>query len=479
MKCLAIFLTVFGMIIFPLQSVFSYSVETGLTPSLQMDQSIIPGQVLVQKKGTILPELHFFNPSQKTLEEVVNKLQHTPDVIHAQPNFDYYPSELQNAARIIQGNNAVFKGMNIATAVSNDQFISEQTYLDQIHVGPVWDHATRGSQDVVVAVIDTGLDIDHPDLIDNIWTNKDEIENNGIDDDSNGFIDDRHGWDFNHNTYQPESKLDSKGYTVEALTHGTVVAGIIGARGNNSIGISGIAQNVQLMGLKALNGLGHGNTLDVVKAIMYAKDNGAQVINMSFVGHLKDDILKDAIADAYESGIVIVAAVGNDGTPDTNGTVGDLDVNPLYPGCIDEKIAGKNWILGVASVDQKDRRSRFSSFGTTCVDLVAPGEQIFSTQIWNASIGGLEKAYRGNWNGTSFAAPMVAGAAALIKGYAPGLSVKEVYDYLVYNADDIVGKNPELVGKLGFGRLSIEKAFTSIDTYAPASAFVSAYVSRQ
>ncbi|OGY71509.1 MAG: hypothetical protein A2986_00720 [Candidatus Jacksonbacteria bacterium RIFCSPLOWO2_01_FULL_44_13] len=497
MKRIAIFLTAFVMIIFPLESAFSYTVETPRWGVSAQDATRrtngaslqIPGQVLVQKKGEAVPELYLFDPAQQTLDDVINQLKHASDVIHVQPNFDYDAVETRpwrvsidetpqgGVSTVMYGDNTSFH--TVATAVSNDQFISDQTYLDQIHVGPVWDHATRGSHEVVVAVIDTGLDIDHPDLMDNIWTNKDEIENNGIDDDNNGFIDDRHGWDFNHNTYQPEAKLDSKGYTVEALTHGTVVAGIIGARGNNGIGVTGIAQTVQLMGLKALNGLGHGNTLDVVKAIMYAKENGADVINMSFVGHLKDDILKDAIRDAYESGIIIVAAVGNDGASDTSDDVGDLDINPLYPGCIDEKVAGKNWILGVASVDQKDRRSRFSSFGTTCVDLVAPGEGIFNTQIWNASIGGLEKAYRGNWNGTSFAAPMVAGAAALIKSYAPGLSAKEVYDYLVYNADDIVGKNSELTGKLGFGRLSIEKAFTSIDTYAPASAFVSAYVSRQ
>lgn len=434
------------------------------------------GKILVKYYNAPLPELHSYNPSTTSLEEIISYWQSQQGVEFVQQNFDYQPQELVLAQGIRYGSNGRAK-FSITSENSNDRFLSEQMYLKQIKALEAWD-ITTGSKDVVVAVIDTGLDVDHPDLLHNIWVNKGEIPNNGIDDDNNGYIDDKNGWDFNHNVRFPEAKLDSSGYTIEGLTHGTVVAGIIGAQGNNLIGISGIAQRVQIMGLKALNGLGHGTTLDVVKAILYAKENGADVINMSFVGHLSDDILKATIKDAYDAGIVIVAAVGNDGGTETEG-LGDLDVTPLFPGCIDEKVAGKNWILGVASVDGNDRRSDFSSVGKTCVDLVAPGENIFSTQIWNRSVETLDQPYSGGWNGTSFAAPMVSGAAALVKNYAPGLSVKEIYDYIIYNSDSVVANNQDVIGKLGFGRLNIEETLKSIKKFAPVSVFNSASVKRK
>jgi len=460
-------LKIFIVIVFALASISGFPAYTAASNYKEL---------LVKYHNNPFPELRYYNSAIASEEDAILHWQSQRGVELVQPNFAYQPQELKSA-RGVQYNTNNVENFSVATQTVNDRFSSEQHYLKQIKAFEAWD-ITTGSKDVIVAVIDTGVDIDHPDLRMNIWMNEDEIPNNGIDDDNNGYVDDRNGWDFNHNTYHPEAKLDSKGYTIEGLTHGTVVAGIIGASGNNTLGVSGISHKVQIMGLKALNGLGHGTTLDVVKAILYAKENGADVINMSFVGHLSDDILKATIKDAYDAGVVIVAAVGNDGDTESEG-IGDLDVTPLFPGCLDEKKSGKNWILGVASVNERDRRSEFSSFGKTCVDLVAPGENIYSTQIWNASIPDLQKPYSGGWNGTSFAAPMVSGAAALVKSYAPGLSVKEIYDYIIYNSDSVVAQNQDMIGKLGFGRLNIAETLSSIKKFAPVSVFQAAAIKRK
>ncbi len=348
----------------------------------------------------------------------------------------------------------------LASVAVNDPFFSEQTYLQQIRVPEVWG-ITQGSKDVVVAVIDTGIDRDHPDLEANIWINEDEIPDNGIDDDKNGYIDDRFGYDFDLDDPRIEAKLDLRGFSVKALSHGTVIAGIIAAIANNNQGIAGIAPKVKIMGLKALNGTGSGDSSDVSKAIRYAVDNGASIINMSFVGKNADPLLRAEIEYAYNKGVIIVAAAGNDANK-PGVERGDLDKNPLYPVCFDSKAEGKNWILGVVSVNDKDEHSVFSSYGNNCVDIAAPGENIFSTQIWNTKIRGLEEPYSGDWNGTSFAAPMVSGAAALVKSAFPKLTNRQIYEALIINSDNIEAHNQQFSLKLGFGRLNISQTFQAL-----------------
>jgi subtilisin family serine protease len=197
---------------------------------------------------------------------------------------------------------------------TNDPFYKEQWYLDKINITDAWKYTT-GSPKVIVAVIDSGVDIDHPDLRGNIWVNDDE-KKDGIDNDKNGYIDDIYGWDFIKNSADPRPKVADNGFTEEGINHGTIVAGIIAAKGNNKIGISGISWHSKIMPLRVLDGNGQGDISEVVEAIDYAINNGADIINLSFVGNKNDWELEKAIKRAELSGITVVAAAGNEGFAD-------------------------------------------------------------------------------------------------------------------------------------------------------------------
>jgi len=263
---------------------------------------------------------------------------------------------------------------------SNDPLNSELYYLDEIRAGDAWDYTT-GSNRVVVAVIDTGIDIDHPDIYENIWINSDEIPGDNLDNDNNGYIDDINGWDFIRDESDPNPKFDA-GYSELGIDHGTIVAGIIGAKGNNSYGISGVNWNVSLMSLIALDGYGNGNLIDVVDAIDYAVANGADIINMSLVGAVTDTNLSNAIERAYEAGVVVVAAVGNESVGD-HGQDNSINLvtSPRYPVCIDGTV-GDNHILGVGSIDILNKKSLFSNYGSECLDINAPGEYFYGLNIY-------------------------------------------------------------------------------------------------
>ncbi len=216
---------------------------------------------------------------------------------------------------------------------------------------------TTGSKDVVVAVVDTGIDWQHADLRANIWTNAKEIPGNGIDDDGDGYVDDVHGYDFGNRDatlYDPE----------DGDQHGTHVAGIIGAAGNNATGISGVNWDVTILPVKFLV-QGDGTDFDGAEAIRYAVDRGADVINCSWGGTEQSDILDEAIGYAAQHGVLCVTAAGNDSQ--------NVDEMPFYPGCIDSTA-----IVNVAATDANDEIAEFSNYGKA-VDLAAPGVDITST----------------------------------------------------------------------------------------------------
>jgi subtilisin family serine protease len=215
-----------------------------------------------------------------------------------------------------------------------------------------WD-ITTGSSSVVVAVIDSGADYNHPDLSDNIWTNPGEIPGNGLDDDGNGKIDDVNGWDFVDSDNRP---MDSNG-------HGTHVAGTIAAVGNNATGIVGVTWAAKIMVLRSFDAFGLGTIADTISAIEYANGKGAHVINNSWATSGFSQGLKDAI-DA--SSAVVVCASGNDGT--------NNDISPVYPA----SYTSAN-IVAVAATDQNDNLASFSNYGATSVDVSAPGKNIYST----------------------------------------------------------------------------------------------------
>ncbi len=261
-----------------------------------------------------------------------------------------------------------------------------------------WDIWT-GDPTFRVAVIDTGVDYTHPDLVDNIWTNPGEIPDNYLDDDGNGYIDDVHG--FNFLTFSGDS-MDDHG-------HGTHVAGTIGAVSDNGIGVAGVNWRCQIVGLKFLNANGSGTTSGAVQAIEYAIANGIRLSNNSWGGTGYSQSLYNAIQDARDVGHVFVAAAGNSGV--------DADLHPHYPSAYD---LGN--IISVAATDNDDNLASFSNYGTVSVDLGAPGVKIYST------IAGGGYTYM---NGTSMASPHVTGVLGLLMSRLPTLGWPEVRDVAI------------------------------------------------
>lgn len=341
-------------------------------------------------------------------------------------------------------------GEALARLPNDPSYNQQETMWKQLNAPTAWDYGV-GSSRVSVAVIDAGVDIWHSDLDKNIWTNPYEIPDNGVDDDGNGYVDDTHGWNFvEENNDIRTSVFDNKD-DPEAVRHGTVIAGLIGAMGNNNRGGVGVNWRVKIMPLRAIDSSGAGSYLAVAKAVDYAVDNGANVISMSFVGDSAVPILKESLLRAYQKGVVVVAAAGNH----SRAVSGDLDVKPNFPACIDKEDSF-NWVLSVGSVDERDRLSRFSNYGN-CVDIVAPGEGIFSTERYAPQFG-YQNDFGGPWRGTSFAAPLVAGTAALIKSFHPEWGPDKIITTILKNADNTDDANPAFVGELGGGRLNIGRA---------------------
>ncbi|NCU39633.1 hypothetical protein EOL99_01940 [Candidatus Falkowbacteria bacterium] len=343
----------------------------------------------------------------------------------------------------------------VSAALSpNDPFYQNQWYLHRIAAEKAWSKAAS-SPHTIIAVIDSGIQIDHPDLKDNIWRNQAEIAEDGKDNDGNGFIDDIYGWDFTDNTNDPNPKLKD-GWTKMGISHGTLVAGIIAASGNNKKGVAGLTWKAQIMPLKALNDKGEGRTSDVIRAIDYAILNGAHIINLSFSTLNYSEGLQEAIYRAHRAGIMIVAAAGNE---QASGQGYNIDETKLYPVCYDGKLIGENMVIGVAATDALDQKTSFSSYGSTCVDISAPGISFFNT-VTNKGVVEADKYYDGYFSGTSLAAPLVSATLALISEANPELSRREIVNILLASTDKIDALNPDYAGLLGNGRLNVDKAIS-------------------
>jgi subtilisin family serine protease len=282
---------------------------------------------------------------------------------------------------------------------------------------------STGSRDIVVAVVDTGVDYFHEDLRANMWTNSREVPGNGIDDDANGFTDDVYGYDFVSNDSDP----------FDDHLHGTHVAGIVGAMGNNGIGVVGVCWQVRLMALKSFDQQGSGDVASAIAAIHYAIANGARVINASWSAGDRSQALADVVEEARAAGVVFVAAAGNSHTS-----------NLFYP-------AGYDSVIAVASVNSKGEISPFTNFGQH-VDLSAPGEQILST-IPDSRYDAV--------SGTSMACPYVAGAAALILSRHPEFTPAQVVNILKNTTDPVSS-----FSYIGSGRLNVFNAL-QIDVPLP------------
>ncbi|MFN5067050.1 MAG: S8 family serine peptidase, partial [Aphanizomenon sp.] len=288
-----------------------------------------------------------------------------------------------------------------------------------------WD-IQKGNPNLVIGVIDTGVDYNHTDLVGNIWTNAGEIAGDGIDNDNNGYIDDIRGWDFAYNDNNP---MDVQG-------HGTHVSGTIAGKGNNGVGVTGVAWNAKIMPLKFLNDSGSGSTSNAILAINYATAKGVKLTNNSWGGGGYSQALYDAINAAGQQGALFIAAAGNSSQ--------NTDINPAYPASYN--LAN---IISVASTTNTDGLSSFSNYGLTSVDLGAPGSGIYSTLPNNSY---------GTYSGTSMASPHVAGAAALVWSQNPTWTAQQVKNTLMNTGDSIAA----LAGKTVSGkRLNVFNALAA------------------
>ncbi len=339
----------------------------------------------------------------------------------------------------------------------NDTYFSEQgAYLRQIRALDAWDKPLVTTQRPIIAVLDSGVDIDHVDLSQNIWFNPWEVPGDRMDNDGNGYVDDQYGWDFIGNVHTGTPKFE-EGWTNLAMQHGTIVAGVAAAVGNNAQGVTGLAWRARIMPVRVLNSKGTGDTVTVAKGIEYAIKNHADIINLSFVGPLSDPVLDDAIRRAYAAGVLVVAAAGNEAGSQIN-----MDVSPQFPVCDDGR-NGENRVIGVAAVDEADRLAAFSNYGSRCIDISAPGTGVYSTQFMTSQQSGFTKPYGGYWSGTSVAAPMVSGALALVKAAHPTFSASQVRDMVLTSGDQIDLANPAYRGKLG-RRLNVRAALDLADS---------------
>jgi subtilisin family serine protease len=304
-----------------------------------------------------------------------------------------------------------------------------------------WDQST-GDSSVVVAVIDSGVAYDHPDLAANMWVNPGEIPGNGIDDDGNGFVDDVHGYDFVNNDGDP---YDDHG-------HGTHVAGTIAAVGDNGIGVTGVNWTARIMAVKFLNAAGSGTTSNAINAVLYAASMGAKVLNNSWGGGGFSQALLDAIRTADHSGALFVAAAGN--------VANNNDAAPFYPAGYDVPN-----VLSVAATDQNDALASFSDFGAKTVHLGAPGVSILSTVPTTGNACCSDPSGYRVLSGTSMATPHVSGAAALIFSRFPGIDHHQVRDRLLSGVDPIPALATVTVSG---GRLNLVRAMEN-DDVAPAA----------
>ncbi|MDP2167899.1 MAG: S8 family serine peptidase [Thermodesulfovibrionales bacterium] len=407
---------------------------------------------------------HIKLPHGLSVADAVKKYMEDPDVEYAEPNYMIHKAVIPNDVYF----GSQWGLHNTGQTISGDQGTVTGTVDADIDAGSsgndgAWDLHT-GLGNVIVAVLDTGIDYNHPDISANMWQNPEECaltnSSNGIDDDGNGYIDDCRGWNFAYGTPNPmDDDIDG---------HGTHAAGIIGAIGNNLTGVSGVNWSVKLMPLKFLDSTGSGNTSDELAAIDYAvmmRQRGVNIraINASYAYttsscvNLPASIAeKSAISAAADAGILFVAAAGN--------CQNNNDGSPTYP-------ASHNLpnIIAVLATEQKDNLAWFSNYGASSVHIAAPGMNIRSTI--RVALGSY-----GYMSGTSMAAPHVSGLVALLSSYRPSYTYRELKEVILATSDRLGSLNGTLITE---ARINAKRAL-SLDPQAiimPPSGVSAALVS--
>ena len=377
-----------------------------------------PG-IQLTRSFSIVPDLYEARLTGTTVARALQSLARNNIVVTASPNMRIDIAQTPNDSQFSR-----LFGMN------NTGQTGGRPDAD-IDATEAWDRAT-GTGGTIVAVIDTGIDYNHPDLAANVWTNLGEIAGNGRDDDGNGYIDDIHGYNFVANNGNP---MDDNG-------HGTHVSGTIAGVGDNGIGVAGVNWNGKLMGLKFLDSTGSGFLADAVAALDYAVRMGAKISNNSWAGGGYEALMARAIANARTAGHIFVAAAGNEAA--------NNNITATYP-------ANYNYdnVVSVAAVDHNDNLAYFSNYGSTSVDIAAPGVNIYST---------LPNNRYGTYSGTSMAAPHVSGALSLLWDSEPNLTYRQVINRLYAGADQLASLNNRVVASR---RLNVNGMIAQAPTTPP------------
>lgn len=375
----------------------------------------IPGQNIVVIK----------RPVFEIQSNVIKSLSQNPLVEIVEPNYIYRINRTPNDPLLGQ----LWGLVNTGQADS-----SRSNGVAGVDVGAAqaWD-ITTGSKDVIVAVIDTGINYNHADLKDNMWANEAELNGKaGVDDDGNGIIDDVYGANFVDANKPTGNPLDDHG-------HGSHCSGTIGAAGNDGKGIVGVAWNVRLMGVKFLSASGSGSLDGALKGIDYATKMGARILSNSWGGGGYSETLKQAIQRSNDAGALFVAAAGNESN--------NNDANPTYPATYDVPN-----VVSVAAIDNKGQIASFSNYGKTTVHVGAPGVNVYSS----VTGGGYD-----SYSGTSMAAPHVSGMAVLLASNEPNLTNVEMKQRIIATSKPISG----LRGK---SRGGLANAYAMLTNTVPA-----------
>ena len=379
-------------------------------------------------EDTSLENIYILNiPEDTDILSIIQDYSSCPDVEYAEPNYHVQLCGFPN-------DNDFDKQWNLHN--SGQTGGTEDADID---APEAWDNKT-GDPDIIIAILDLGVDYTHPDLVDNLWINEDEIPDNEEDDDENGYVDDIMGWDFGNKDNDPKDEYG----------HGTLCTGVSGAVTDNGIGIAGVGWDCKIMPLIVLGP--HGGVTGILNGIEYAVDNGARVISMSFTTTTHMQVLEDTINYAASEGVISVAAAGNSG-----------ETEERYP-------AAQDNVIAVAGTNHNDEKMNFfdehyeewiiSNYGDW-VDVAAPAVNIYSTMpTYHVSMN--DDGYQQDYDygtGSSYACPLVAGIAGLILSKNPHLSPEEVKTIICNNVDPYISDV-----YIGSGRVNANKALNSVNS---------------
>ncbi len=404
-------------------------------PGKPLKRSAIPGELLVICESSCIKNIQKgFKSRSKSRVKVLfqGKNKYSMIKVNGVTNREYqnFKTFADRNSHVIIGANYEYSGDPregfFKQGDNDDPEIDKQDHHDIIKTFSAWKSKAFGNSKIIVAVTDDGVSLDHKDLKKTIWKNTSEIPNNGKDDDGNGYIDDVNGWDFSDDDNDPNGG-----------SHGTHVAGIIGASINNGFGGAGIAPGVQIMPIRWYGGSNRWTSEIIAKSYLYALNNGAKIINTSYNidGFVNDTVYRDLVKLIKKEGVLIFNSAGNAGRQDPPRSE------------IEE-------VVLVAALDSDyeknkvDSKAYFSNYGDK-IDISAPGHPIYSTILR----GGY-----GDMSGTSMASPAAAGVAALIWSQNPELKAQEVLTKLLKGTDDVSKKNSKYKGELGTGRINVPKA---------------------